>query len=135
MGVDLAGIRDGLAANLATVDGLRVFKWAPGQVQLPAAVVLPSAEWVTRDQAMGRGLALVAWDIDLHVAMSSVVQAQQDLQDLVDDVVDALLSDKTLGGTGRDTQVPTVSGFSLTSLQGGEALTASLTVNVYAKDS
>jgi len=132
--VDIAGARDGLRANLETVVGLYVYGYVPGQMQLPAAVVMPASEWVTRDQAMGRGLARLTWDVDVHVQLSTILQAQIELEELAGTVVDGLLSDRTLGGISADLHVPTISGFTQSTLSGGDALTITFSVVVYVKD-
>jgi hypothetical protein len=51
----LSALRAGIAARLATIPGLTVYASPPGQVNVPAAIVLPAADFVTFDATMGRG--------------------------------------------------------------------------------
>lgn len=134
MSVDLASIRAGLGANLRTVTGLRVYPYVTGQEQYPAAVVVPDDPWIDRDEAMGRGLVLTRWRVDVLVRTPSTERAQIDTETFVGTVVDGLLSDRTAGTTGADLKVETVSGFNVADGAGGEALSVSFSVTVSAPD-
>jgi hypothetical protein len=111
MSVDIEGLRNGAATNLAAVSGMRVYPRLPGQIQTPAAVVETGSPLVDRDEAMGRGLALVRLTVTVLVSSSNVDRAQRNLDAYVDTVVNALLADRTLGGSADDVRVPTVSGY------------------------
>jgi hypothetical protein len=57
----IVAIRDGLAAALGTISGLRVHDWAPGQIAPPSAVIIPGdpemnrSEAISFDSTMARG--------------------------------------------------------------------------------
>lgn len=134
MTVALASIRSGIADNLATVTGLKVYAYATGNEQFPAAILLPADPWIERDQAMQRGLVLVNWRVDLLVRMPSTERAQVDLETFIGEVVDGLLSDRTVGTTGCDLKVTSVSGFSLADTSGGDGLAVTIDLTVSAPD-
>jgi hypothetical protein len=109
--VDIAALRTGLATNLASVSGLRVYPRLTGQVQPPAAVVWTGTPLVDRDDAMGRGLATVALAVSVIVSSANIDRAQERLDGYVDTVTAAILSDRTLSGACDDLRVPLVSAY------------------------
>lgn len=136
MAVGLTAIRDALSSQIDTqTSGLRCYARMPGQVQMPAAVVVPAAPYVDRDGSMGRGLAVVRLDVAVIVRLSDLDRAQDQLDDLVDTVVDAILADKTLGGAVDDLHVPTVEAPTDGELSGVTVMASAVQVELLVNDS
>ena len=105
--MNLSAIRDGLAARLATITGLRVYDTAPDKPETPAAVVLFGADpFIDYLQAYAAGLIEISFEIRL-IVKGTVDRAWQDQLDeflsagtgAPSSVLDAIAEDPTLGGT------------------------------------
>lgn len=134
MAFTFAALRAGIAAALEAVDGLNVYAVGPSSVQSPAAVVLTGDPYWTRDQAMGRGMATVKYDVALLLRYPNVDAGQVNLDALLDDVVTALLDDRTLGGACDDLAVPEVTGFDEVEVGGTPLLGARVRVELLVNE-
>lgn len=131
----ISEMRDALAANLATIPGLRT---APELIDNPSPpVALVSLESIEYDQAYQRGLTLYSFTIIVIVGRAAERTAQRKLDDyLANDgeqsVKVAVESDRTLSGYAQDLRV--VSAGSIGSIQVNDQtyLAAEFTVTVYA---
>lgn len=131
----ISEMRDALAANLATISGLRT---APELIDNPSPpVALVSLESIEYDQAYQRGLTLYTFTIIVIVGRAAERTAQRKLDDYLDNagnqsVKVAVESDRTLSGYAQDLRV--VSAGSIGSIQVNDQtyLAAEFTVTVYA---
>lgn len=136
MAVGLTAIRDALAAQIdSETSGIRCYPRMAGQVQFPAAVVFPGDPYVDRDQSMQRGHVLVNMDVAVIVPLSDLNRAQDTLDDLIDTVTDAILTDRTVSGTVLDLHVPEVQAPIDAELSGVTVMYATLQVEAIVGDS
>lgn len=135
MAFTFAALRAGLGTALSTIDDVNVYTIAPGQLQTPALLVIPGEPYWDRDQAMGRGMAIVNYEVGVLLSLANMAQAQTNLDALLDDVVDALLADRTLGGACDDLTVPQVSGFDDAEIGGTSLLAARVSVRIFVDES
>lgn len=131
----IENLRDGLADNLRTIDGLRVSADLPEQVNAPMAVV--GLQSVVYNQSFANGLVLYNFEVSLLAARASERWAQKRLDDYTsssgtDSVKVAIESDKTLGGNAYDVRVTEMGAIGTVSLDDSIYLTATFTVEVYA---
>jgi hypothetical protein len=128
-------MRDGIAANLATISGLRTSAELPDNPSPPIAVVqLRSVEY---DQAFQRGLAVYTFLVTVIVGRSAEREAQRKLNDYCDNsgsssVKLAIESDKTLGGSAFDCRVVSMDNIGNLQLSDATYLAAEFTINAYA---
>jgi len=133
--VNIEGMRDGIAANLATISGLRTSAELPDNPSPPIAVVqLRSVEY---DQAFQRGLAVYTFLVTVIVGRSAEREAQRKLNDYCDNsgsssVKLAIESDKTLGGSAFDCRVVSMDNIGNLQLSDATYLAAEFTINAYA---
>lgn len=130
-------IRQGIAANLATVPGLRTSYYVPDNPNPPVAIIYPPA--ITYDQSFGRGLD----KYDLQVIVLVAKLEDRIAQDLIDtfcapvgtgSVKAAIEADRSLGGTVSDLRVTNMTGVTPTTIADGQLyLTATWAVEVYAQ--
>lgn len=85
MTATLTQVRQGLADALATIDGLNVYAFPPGQVQVPAAVIVPA------DGAFLSYRATMDATHDLELTITVFVQRGQDRSQT--EALDAYLAD------------------------------------------
>lgn len=128
-------LRSGIAANLATITGLRVAALIPDSPTPPQAVVIPTG--ITYDRAYHRGL-------DEYRFTITVVGSRADArngQGVIDgycaptgagSVKTAIESDRTLGGQAQTLQVTEMTGYGSTSIGDNIYLTADFQITVYA---
>lgn len=111
MSTTVAALRAGLAANLATIDGLRVSAYVPDIIEPPMAVV--SAPSIQYDTSFKRGSDTYTFTIDVYVARQVVKSAQRILDTYVDPtaVKAAIESDRQLGGAAFDCRVTTMNNY------------------------
>tara|TARA_R110000868_G_scaffold121118_4_gene321423 strand:+ start:1900 stop:2307 length:408 start_codon:yes stop_codon:yes gene_type:complete len=107
----VAELRTGLAANLATITGLRTAAKVPDDPKPPVAIVLPQS--VTYDNAFGAGMTTYNFSVLLLVSRVSERTGQDTLDSWVsstgsNSIKLAIESDKTLGGTAYDVRVSEV---------------------------
>jgi hypothetical protein len=132
--VSITDIRDGLAANLATIPGLRTSAELPDQPNPPIAVV--QLNNVTYDQAFQNGLVLYNFTITVIVGKVAERLAQQRLNAYastgVGGVKAALQSDKTLGGHAFDVKLQEMTNIGAITLGEQQYLAAEFAAIVYA---
>lgn len=133
-GVTIQDMRDGLSANLQTIDKLRVSEEIPDQVNPPQAVI--SLTTVEYDQAFGQGLTIYRFLVTLIASRASDRWAQIRLDGYCsngdDSVKLAIESDKTLGGSAFDVRVTEMGNIGTISLDESMYLAAEFSVDVYA---
>lgn len=114
----IAAIRDGIKTRLATISGLRCHDTVPGQVMVPAAVVVPVSDtFATYDVAMG-GVHNLAFTVTLVVSSAWDRTAQDLLDSFIDSsgaksVFAALSGDPTLGGNVASAELRNASNYGL----------------------
>lgn len=128
-------LRNGLAANLATISGLRQQAWQPDNINPPAAFIFPQG--VSFDNAFNRGMNTYTFVVTVVVGRQSERSSQNALDTYVsgtgaNSVKRALESDKTLGGKAFDVRVTDVRNYG--ELTAGEVtyLSAEFVVLCYA---
>lgn len=128
-------MREGIAANLASISGLRTSWFIPDNPTPPIAVVAPSR--VEFDSAMHRGMDQFTFDVTVIAARASERSAQQVLDAYCDvagatSVKVAIQSDRTLGGAAFDCRVTEMSGYGPLLIGEVSYLSATFTVVVIA---
>jgi hypothetical protein len=108
----LTQIRTGLATRLATIAGLNAYATAPGQVNVPAAVVAPGRPLIDFDEAGGGGPDTYYLTILVLVQMADTPLAQEQLDAYLPRgtgcVKTAVEGDATLGGIASWAWVPRI---------------------------
>lgn len=131
---NITGMADGIAANLATISGIRTYAEIPDNPNLPAAVV--SLVNVAYDQAFAGGLTNYTFDVTVIVSRVTERRAQERIYALVDTdlsgVKKAIESERTLGGTAFDVKVTEMNNITSTTIGDVTYLTASFVVVVRA---
>jgi hypothetical protein len=127
-------MRDGLAANIGTISGLRVSEEIPDQVNPPQAVIsLTSVEY---DNAFKQGLTIYRFLVTLISSRASDRWAQIRLDGFCsngdDSVKLAIESDKTLSGSAFDVRVTEMGNIGTISLDETMYLAAEFSVDVYS---
>ena len=102
--MNITDIRDGIAANVGTIDGLRTAAEIPDNISPPIAVV--SLNSVLYDTAFAAGLNTLQFAVSVIVARVDERRAQERLNDYIStgarSIKAAIESDKTLGGNAVD---------------------------------
>ena len=130
----LAQLREGLATNLDTLDGVQVSAYMLGSPTPPAIHVIPSE--ISYDLAMQRGLDTWTFTVQAFVGTGLDKAAQIRLDKMlapsgVDSVKAAIEADRTLGGVASDLHVTEVSSYIIvTRSDGSQLLSADWTVVV-----
>lgn len=106
---DIAALVDGLTANLATVDKLRVQGEILDTVPIPCAVVGPPTS-IEYDAAMARGADVYTFSVRVLVARASERSSQKSLFAYASgtgakSIKSAIESDKSLGGSADSVRV------------------------------
>lgn len=132
----IVDIRDGLAANLATITGLRALSYMPDRVSVPSAIV--GEVGIVFDGAFARGLDTITISIRVYVSKASDRAGQDKLDGYLagsgaTSLKAAIQSDLTLGGACQTLQVSAVSGYGVYEVGGTDYLGAEFTVTVYAR--
>jgi hypothetical protein len=131
----ISELRDGLAANLRTISGLRVSAEIPEGVNPPNAVVV--FDRVQYHQSFKNGMASYAFTIQVIVSRVEERNAQRYLDAYCSttgssSVLLAVESDKTLGGKAFDTYVSEMSSYGSINIQDNTYLAAEFQVQVLA---
>ena len=131
----ISAIRTGIAANLATINGLRTSATMPDQPNPPIAIVMPQS--VSFDTAYNRGL-----DTYEFVVLTIVGRVdERTAQNLLDSycnptgatsIKTAIESDRTLGGEVQDLRVTEMRNYSSVPVGEITYLAAEFVVTVYA---
>ena len=132
--MSISDLRSGLAANLETIPGLRVYAVLPDVVNPPSAMI--TLDKITYNRQMKQAMSEYMFKVTVVVGRVSERIAQQNLDLLVapsgDSVKAAIESDRTLGGSAFDVFVPELSLFGAVSLGGIDYLSAEFSVQVFA---
>ena len=132
--MSIATIRDGIAANVATISGLRVAKEIPDNPNPPVAVIMLNN--VSYDGAMHRGLVTYNFVITIIVGRVAEREAQRKLDGYIStgsgSLKAAVESDKTLGGSAYDVRVSEMTNVGTVSLGEVNYLAADFAVQVYS---
>lgn len=128
----LATLRAGLAANLATIPGLRAVAYVPDMVEPPMAVV--NAPTITYDTAFQRGSDEYTFTVDVFVPAASLRGAQLALDAYCDPsaVKAAIESDRTLNGAAMSLRVTSMNAYRQEVVGETPFLAASFSVQVVA---
>lgn len=128
-------IRTGLAANLATITGLRTSATMPDAINPPVAIVVP--EGITFDSVMARGMDEYSFTIMVIVGRADARTSQSKVDDFCNptgagSIKTAIESDRTLGGAAQSLRVTAMRNY--TSITAGDVvyLAAEFAVTVYA---
>ena len=128
-------IKTGLAANLATVSGLRAYAYQPDNVNTPFA--WPLLDSIQYNGAMGGGLITHKFTVSVVVGRS----AERTAQTLLDGYLSykgatsiraAIESDRTLGGVVQDLIVESADNISTLEANDATYLAIDFVVTVYA---
>jgi hypothetical protein len=127
-------IRQGLAANIATIAGLRTAAEIPDLPNPPIAVVsLSSVEY---DGAFNKGLTRYNFAVTVIVGRAAEREAQRRLDTYIStgasSVKSAVESDKTLGGNAYDCRVVAMNSVGSLNISDTTYLAADFTVAVIA---
>lgn len=133
MAANISAIRTALAANLATIPGLRTAAEIPDNPSPPIAVV--SLNTIDYDQAFKQGLTLYNFTVTVIVGRAAEREAQRriDSYSQGDGVKSAIESDKTLDGNAYDTRVTSLTSIGSLQLNDQTYLAAEFEVVVYAE--
>ena len=132
MSWSLPAVRDALKTALATIPGLRTYDVAPGQVVVPAAVVVPGEPLVEYQVAMGGG-AQLTFNIMLLVQLATERIAAEALDQYMAEVGDHSVKaavDGNLGGVVMDANVVSVGAYGFHTYAGAEYFGVRFTVGV-----
>ena len=127
-------IRQGIAANLSSISGLRTSAFVPDNPTPPIAVVVP--ERVDYDAAMHRGLDTYTFKVLVIAQRASERGAQATLDTFCDptgasSIKTAIESDRTLGGACNDCRVTDLTEYGELSIGETPYLAATFSVTVY----
>jgi hypothetical protein len=128
-------IKAGLAANLATVSGLRAYAYQPDNVNTPFA--WPLLDSIQYNGAMGGGLITHQFTISVVVGRSAERTAQTLLDGYLSykgatSIRQAIESDRTLGGVVQDLIVESANNISTLEANDTTYLAIDFVVTVYA---
>lgn len=131
----ISTLRSGLATNLRTISGLRVWEEIPDNPSPPTAIVILNG--ISYHRAMVNGLTEYNFVVQLIVGRAAERQAQRYL-DLYADVTGAssvkaaLESNRTLNGVAQDLVVTAMPNLGSIIVNEQNYLAADFTVTVYA---
>jgi hypothetical protein len=128
-------IKAGLAANLATVSGLRAYAYQPDNVNTPFA--WPLLDSIQYNGAMGGGLITHQFTVSVVVGRSAERTAQTLLDGYLSykgatSIRQAIESDRTLGGVVQDLIVESANNISTLEANDTTYLAIDFVVTVYA---
>jgi hypothetical protein len=134
----LAAIRQGIAANLAALNGtagVQVSAYVLAEPTPPTVQVLPAP--ITYDVTMARGVDEYTLTVQALAPLAAdAVHAQHLLDELIDEpnsIKSLIEADRTLGGVAHHLRVTDCSGYQVVSLEGrGPTLFCEWTVVVLA---
>ena len=133
--MSLALIRAGLAANLATIPGLRVSAEIPDNPSPPIAIIMLQS--VNYDAAMHRGATTYNMQVTVLVGRVAERDAQRKLDQYTDAgariIKSAVESDRQLNGAAFDVRLSSLDSFGALSLGEQTYLAAEYSVQVYAE--
>jgi hypothetical protein len=133
--VAIAEIRAGLAANIATISGLRVSAEIPDNPSPPIAVI--ALNNISYDLAMARGTTLYNFTVTLIVGRVAERDAQRKLDAYAGNgersIKTAVQSDRQLGGAAFDVRLSDMNTIGALNLGEQTYLAADFAVQVYAE--
>ncbi len=131
----IAEIRAGLAANIATISGLRVSAEIPDNPSPPIAVI--ALNNISYDLAMARGTTLYNFTVTLIVGRVAERDAQRKLDAYAGNgersIKTAVQSDRQLGGAAFDVRLSDMNTIGALNLGEQTYLAADFAVQVYAE--
>jgi hypothetical protein len=135
MTVTVTDLRNGLAANLQTISGLRVASTVPDQVNPPLAII--NLDKINYQKAFGLGLTEYLFKITVIVSRQSERNAQNKLDQYVSSqgaysVSLALNTDRTLGGVAADSTMISLDAYGSVVIGETTYLSAEFSVQVFA---
>jgi hypothetical protein len=133
--VTLTAIRQGIAANLSTISGLRTSWFVPDNPSPPIAIVVPDR--VDYDVSFARGSDTFYVNVLLIGGRINERSAQTSLDAFLDSTGSssakaAIESDKTLGGAAHSVRVTDWSGYGPLAIGDAQYLTVTIRVMVNA---
>lgn len=131
----VSDLRTNLAANIATITGLRTAAVVPSDPKPPIAVVMPNS--ITFDTAFARGLDEYEFVVLVIVGKVDDRTAQNTLDGYCNptgalSIKTAIERDKSLGGHAQTLRVTTMRNYAALSIAENTYLAAEFTVQVYA---
>lgn len=133
--MSIAEIRAGLAANIATISGLRVSAEIPDNPSPPIAVI--ALNNVSYDLDFNRGMTLYNFTVTLIVGRVAERDAQRKLDAYAGNgdrsIKTAVQSDRQLGGSAFDCRLSEMSTIGALNLGEQTYLAADFAVQVYAE--
>ena len=130
----ISDIRAGIAANLATITGLRSAAEIPDNPNPPVAIV--SLDSVNYDKAYAKGLVEYNFTVTVIVGRSAERIAQRTLDTYIstgaNSIKNAIELDKSLGGKAYDCRVASLNSIGSIQLNDNTYLAADFTVTVLA---
>ena len=126
-------MRQGLAANLATITGLRTSAFVPDNPTPPIAVIVPNR--LDFDSSFGRGMDQYTFKVVVIAARASERSAQNTLDAYCNptgatSIKTAAETDKTLGGAAMDCRVTDLTDYGPVQIGETQYLAATFTVSV-----
>ena len=132
--MSISQIRTRLAANLATIPGLRTAAEVPDLPNPPIAIVALNS--VSYDRAYAKGMTSYTFRVTVIVGRSAEREAQRKLDAYIspgtNSVKNAIESDKTLGGNAYDCRVVSMDSVGSLTISDTTYLAADFTVTVIA---
>lgn len=130
----ISAMRAGIAANLATITGLRSAAEIPDNPNPPVAIV--SLDSVNYDKTFGNGCVEYSFTVTVIVGRSAERIAQRNLDAFISlgekSIKNAIELDKSLGGTAFDCRVASLNSVGSIQLNDNTYLAADFTVSVIA---
>jgi len=133
--LSIAAIREGLAANIATIPNLRVSAEIPDNPSPPIAVI--ALNNISYDLDFNRGMTLYNFTVTLIVGRVAERDAQRKLDAYAGNgersIKTAVQSDRTLGGAAFDVRLSEMSTLGALNLGEQTYLAADFLIQVYAE--
>lgn len=135
MAPTVSAMREGLVANLSTLDGRQIVPYMLGAPTPPTIQVFP--ETVEYDRAMHRGYDAWTFVVQAFAGLTTDRGAQISVDEMLEpsgsnSIKAAVESDKTLGGIVSDVRVVSATGYRVYPSDGGAVLGCEWTVYVIA---
>lgn len=131
----VSAIRAGLASNIGSISGLRVYPEIPDNPAMPCAVV--QLQGVEYDRAFQRGLTEYNLTVTVIFGRIATIQAQRALDKIIStgdrSIKAAVESDKTLGGAAFDTHLSAMENVASVTIGDMTYLSADFAVQVFAE--
>jgi hypothetical protein len=132
--MSLALIRKGMADNLGSIAGIRVYEEVPDNPVMPCALIF--LERATYNEAFARGLTLYEFSVRVIVSRVTERRSQRRLDEFIDNgatsLKTALESDLSLDGAAFDATVTSLSAVGSVTIGETTYLAATFEVTVHA---